>query len=332
MTSQLVGSDFTGAAQLPNYVNGRLLTAEDLAISQATLRARDRRLGRAAGHGIVDGLWVTSTATTLTVASGLGVAPSGDAVSVGASVTLPLTFTAPASGSSVGGTFASCTPATATGGAAIAAGCYLLTALPACQLTGQAPLASTPGSTAPAGCAAQWQIEGVQFKAIGLPLGSSVLGVPVTDANRRNLLAHWCFGSAALATLGADPFGFTAGYGGLDKLDPADLSSADLPLAVFYWNGQAIGFVDNWSVRRRITAPDPVTASWSGVVSDRRIADGQARLLQFQDQAAELVASGAAGRFPARRPPAPQQGVRRHDERQGDGPHGAADLREGEGA
>src|SRR6266508_3113483 len=295
MTSQLVGSDFTGAAQLPNYVNGRLLPAEDLAISQATLRARDRRLGRAAGHGIVDGLWVTSTATTLTVASGLGVAPSGDAVSVGASVTLPLTFTAPASGSSVGGTFASCTPATATGGAAIAAGCYLLTALPACQLTGQAPLASTPGSTAPAGCAAQWQIEGVQFKAIGLPLGSSVLGVPVTDANRRNLLAHWCFGSAALATLGADPFGFTAGYGGLDKLDPADLSSADLPLAVFYWNGQAIGFVDNWSVRRRITAPDPVTASWSGVVSDRRIADGQARLLQFQDQAAELVASGAAG-------------------------------------
>src|SRR6266508_6109180 len=137
MTSQLVGSDFTGAAQLPNYVNGRLLTAEDLAISQATLRARDRRLGRAAGHGIVDGLWVTSTATTLTVASGLGVAPSGDAVSVGASVTLPLTFTAPASGSSVGGTFASCTPATATGGAAIAAGCYLLTALPACQLTGR---------------------------------------------------------------------------------------------------------------------------------------------------------------------------------------------------
>ena len=293
MTSQVVGSDFTGAAQLPNYVNGRLLTAADLATSQATLSARDALLGQAAGHGIVTGLRVAGTANTLTVAPGLGIAPSGAPVSVGAWVTLPLTFVTSTASAAAGASFSCCTPAAGTG-SAVNAGCYLLTALPASQLTGQAPLASPPDNTATAGCTAQWQEQGTQFKAIALPLGDSVLGITVTDDNRRNLLAHWCFGSQQLAGLGADLLGFASSYGGFDQLDPADLTPADLPLAVFYWNGQAIGFVDNWSARRRVTAPDAVGAPWSGVTADRRTADGQARLLQFQEQAAELVDSGAA--------------------------------------
>jgi hypothetical protein len=294
MTSQLVGSDFTGATQLPNYVNGRLLTAADLATSQTTLRTCDMRLGQAAGHGVVTGLWVTSAATTLTVVPGLGVAPSGAAVSVGSSVTLPLAFPPPTAGTTAGGSFTCCTPTQATGGSAIGTGCYLLTVLPACQLTGQAALASPPDSTMPSGCTAQWQVQGAQFKVINLPLGDAVLGIPVTDDNRRNLLAHWCFGTPQLANLGEDLFGFAPGYGGFDTLDPSDLTTNDVPLAVFYWDGQAVGFVDNWSARRRITGPDLVTASWSGVTSDRRTADGQARFLQFQDQATDLVASGAA--------------------------------------
>jgi hypothetical protein len=295
MTSQLIGSDFTSAAQLPNYVNGRLLTAEDLATSQATLCARDIRLGQAAGHGIVTGLRVTSTATTLTVAPGMGMASSGAVISVGAAVTLPLTFASPAGNSAAGASFSCCTPAPAVGnGPAVTAGCYLLTALPACQLTGQAPLASPPDSTAPAGCTAQWQAQGTQFKAIAVSLGDTVLGITVTDDNRRNLLAQWCLGSPQLANLAVNLLTFAPGYGGFDLLDPADLTAADLPLAVFYWNGQAVGFVDNWSARRRVTAPDPVSSAWSGVTSDRRSADGQARLLQFQEQAAELVDSGAA--------------------------------------
>jgi hypothetical protein len=294
MSSQLVGSDFTGAAQLPNYVNGRLLTAEDLATSQATLQARDGLIGQAAGHGVVTGLSVTSTATTLTVAPGLGIASSGAAVSLGASITLPLTFAAPTAGATASGSFSCCTPTPATGSSAIGPGCYLLTALPAAQLTGQAPLASPPDTSMPSGCTAQWQVQGTQFKAITLNLPDSVLNIAVTDDNRRNLLAQWCFGTPQLAALGADLFNFAAGYGGFDTLDPADLTADDVPLAVFYWDGQAVSFVDNWSARRRITGPDPVAASWSGVVSDRRTADGQARLLQFQNQAAELVASGAA--------------------------------------
>jgi hypothetical protein len=303
MSSQLVGSDFTGATQLPNYVNGRLLTAEDLATSQATLQAGDGMTGQAAGHGVVTGLWVTSTATTLTVAPGLGIAPSGAAISVGASVTLPLIVAPPTTGSTIGASFSCCTQAPgATGTPAIAVGCYLLTALPAAQLAGQAPLASPPDSTMPSGCTAQWQMQGTQFKAITLSLPSSVWDQSFTDDNRRNLLAHWCFGSQQLQNLGASPLDFPIGYSGFDTLDPSDLTAGDVPLAVFYWDGQTVGFVDNWSARRRVTAPDPVgvtipgqtTASWSAVVADRRTADGQARFLQFQDQAAELIVSGAA--------------------------------------
>jgi hypothetical protein len=294
MSSQVVGTDFTNGAQLPNFANGRVLTAADLSTSQATLRIRDQRAGRAAGHGVVDGLSVIATATTLTVAQGLGLSPSGEPVTVGTSVTLPLTFpqaAAPASQVS----FGCCTPATAGAANALAVGCYLLTAAPACQLQGQSPTAGAPGTTTSPGCMAQWMVEGVSFKAISLPVGAQVNGISVTDANRRNLLAHWCFGTEQLERLAGDPFSFAPGYSGIDGLDPADLTEADLPLAVFYWNGQGVGFVDNWSVRRRVTGPDPVTASWSPLVSDQRKADGEARFLQFQDQIAEIVSSGQAG-------------------------------------
>jgi hypothetical protein len=292
MTSQLVGSDFTSAAQLPNFVNGRVLTAADLSTSQQTLRARDTQIGRAAGSGVVQGLWVTGTATTLTVATGVGIARSGEPVTVGTSVTLPLTLTQSAAAVSRA-TFSCCTPGSPSS-TSIAVGCYLLTALPACQLQGQSPVAVAPGTTTAPGCAAAWVLEGVSFKAIPLSLGADVDAVTVDDDNRRNLLAHWCLGSAQLASLAVDPFTFDAAYSGLDTLDPADLTPDDVPLAVFYWDGQSVAFVDNWSARRRLTAPDPVGSPWSALTGDRRLADGHARFLQFQDQAAELVSAGTA--------------------------------------
>ena len=293
MTSQLIGTDFTGGTQLPNYVNGRLLTAEDLATSQATLRTRDNWIGQAAGHGVVTGLWVTGTATSLAVAPGLGVSPSGQPVQVTSAITLPLTIAGPAVAAN-GASFACCGTAAAGSSTAIGAGDYLLTVRPACQLTGQAPLASTPDSTAPAGCTAQWKVNGVRFTLIALPELTTVGGAAVTAQNRRNLLANWCYGVNQLAGLGADPFGFGPAYGGFDSLDPADLTGCDVPLAVFHWDGQSISDLDNWSARRRITAPDPVTVSWSAELTDRRVADGQARFLQFQDQVTDVLAVGKA--------------------------------------
>jgi hypothetical protein len=293
MASQLVGSSFASGALLPNYVNGRLLAAEDLATGQATLLRRDTMTAQAAGPGVVSGLWVTASATTLTVAAGLGLTPAGEPVSVPAAVTLPLSI-AGTPGPPASGSFSTCAVAPGGSQAAVAPGAYLLTAMPACQPQGQAPMAIPPGSDTPVACTAQWQVEGVQFKAVPLPLGTDVDGVTVTTANCRNLLAHWCLGTAQLATLGADPFNFVPAYRGLDQLASADLTPCDLPLCVFYWDAGAISFIDNWSVRRRITRPDVSAASWSGAVADQRSADGEARFLQFQDQILDLVSAGVS--------------------------------------
>ena len=306
MSSQLVGSSFANGALLPNYVNGRLLAAEDLATGQSTLLRRDTWTGQAAGPGIVNGLWVTAAATTLTVAPGLGITPSGEPVSVPAAVTLPLSIAgAPAAAAS--GSFATCTTAPSGAQAAVTTGAYLLTAMPACQFQGQAPMAIPPGSDTPVACTAQWQAEGVQFKAILLPValtpGNQVDGINVTDGsgenksdNRRNLLAHWCFGTAQLAGLGVDPFSFNPAYRGLDQLAATDLTPCDLPLCVFYWDAGTITFIDTWSARRRTTRPDVSGTPWSAAVADQRSADGEARFLQFQDQISDLVTAGVSRR------------------------------------
>lgn len=293
MPSQVVGSSFTDGALFPNYVNGRLLVAEDLATSQATLVHRDTLVGRAAGSGVVTGLLVTAGATSLTVAPGFGLTPSGEPVSVPAAVTLPLTMAGP-TGPTTGASFSCCATPTAGGLTTVGSGPYVLTAFPACQSQGQAPMAAPPGTDTPVGCTAQWEVEGVQFKAIPLSLGSSVDGVTITTQNRRNLLAHWCYGSAQLAQLGVDPFNFAPAYTGLDSLSTTDLTPCDLPLCVFWWVQGSVAFVDQWSVRRRITRPDISTASWGAEVADERVAEGEARFLQFQDQVLAIVSAGSS--------------------------------------
>jgi hypothetical protein len=292
VASQIVGSSFANGAMFPNYVNGRLLAAEDLSTMQATLLERDAMTGQAAGTGVVNGLWVTASASALTVQAGRGIAPAGQPVCVPAQITLQLSIAGPPA-TPAGGTFASCTTTTSSQ-AAIAAGLYLLTALPACQTQGMAPMAIPPGSDTPVACVAQWLVEGVQFKAIPLSLGTDVAGVVVSSENTRNLLAHRCFGTDTLALLGADPFTLRPPYRGIDRLASADFTPCDLPLCVFQWDGGTVVFVDNWSARRRITRPDVSAASWSEALADQRSADGEARFLQFQDQIADLVAAGVS--------------------------------------
>jgi hypothetical protein len=291
MASQVVGSSFTNGTLFPNYVNGRLLAAEDLATEQTSLCQRDDWSAQAAGTGTVSGLWVTATGTSLTIGSGLGIPQSGEPVSLSSSVTLSLALsntTAPITGA----TFTSCSTTVGGTQGPLSAGAYLLTALPASQLQGQAPMASQPGKTTPGGCTSQWQVEGVQFKAISLPVGSSVNGVTITTDNLRNLVAHWCLGTSQLINLGTDPFNLVPSYSGLNQLSSVDLTPADLPLCVIYWDGGNVTFVDNWSVRRRVTRPDVSNGNWSAVVADERGSDGEARFLQFQDQVQDIVTRG----------------------------------------
>jgi hypothetical protein len=146
------------------------------------------------------------------------------------------------------------------------------------------------------GCAARWTAEGVEIRAIALPALTAVAGVAATSQNLRNLTAHWCFGTEQLVNLPVYPFSFDPAYSGFDRLDPADLTDLDVPLAVFRWTGQSVVDLDNWSARRRITTPDPVPSEWSAAVADRRDADGQARFLQFQDQIDQIAAGGTADR------------------------------------
>ncbi|MFL6107559.1 MAG: hypothetical protein ACJ716_05740 [Marmoricola sp.] len=295
MTSQTVGSDFTDGTRLSNWVNGRLLVAEDLATSQQSLRTRDQRVGEAAGAGIVRGMWVTGTQTTISVAPGLAMSRAGEAVVVPRTVKLPLTFTI-ADGERNDAAFGCCgSDGTGGPGSSLVSGILLLTARPSCRLEGQAPLAPPPNSKVSPCCAAQWQVEGVEFRAISLPIATSVDGVSITAGNRRNLVAHWCFGSEQLATLGQDPFGFDPAYDGFSQLDSADLTPYDVPLAVFSWDGSALSDLDNWAARRKVTQPDPTTSSWFVEVAPRRDIDGEARFLQFQDQAEELVSRSLAG-------------------------------------
>src|SRR5580698_10352787 len=131
MTSQVVGSDYTDGALLPNYVNGRLLVAEDLATSQASLRTRDTRVGETAGAGVVRGLWVTGTNTTITVAPGLAMSGAGEPVVVPRSITLQMTFATAATPAS-GASFSCCSTDDGSGqGSSLTSGILVLTARPA---------------------------------------------------------------------------------------------------------------------------------------------------------------------------------------------------------
>lgn len=299
MTSQFLQTTFADGLRMPNYVNGRLLSAEDLRADQAATLARLARLGKATGHGVVEGLMVTQAGTaSVQVTAGLGVVPAGHLLRLPVTVTLPLKPEGGAASVSDLGLFRDCAFAAGNGGgSSLADGAYVLTAVPTTQTEGQAPLKSTAGSALPAGCAAAWEVEGVQFKAIRLT-AFGVGGAGATDKNRQNRLAHWCFGSENLRRLPPDPFRFGDDYGGLASVAAADLTDCDLPLAVFYWQGTGIAFVEPWAVRRRLIHPLPA-ADWRGLLADRRVADAEARCLQFQDQVSRLLAAGSVATLKA---------------------------------
>jgi hypothetical protein len=293
--SQILQTTFDGL-RAPHYFNGRLLGAEELKADQEAVLTRLAWLGRAVGHGVADGLMVrpaTGSASSLSVTGGLGLNRAGQPVRLSSTVTLPLTLAAAeAAPLDDAGRFKAC-DFDATGTAtAVPGGAYILVACPASRLEGVAPIKGSPCSTLPAGCTSRWEVEGLQFKAIRLD-GFNPNATGVTNQNRRNLLAHWSFGSLALRDLARDPFHFSDEFGGLDSLSAADLTPCDLPLAVFHWTGTALTFADPWSARRRLTRRGGLDA-WTGLLSDKRVAEGQARFLQFQDQIDELSSAANA--------------------------------------
>ena len=292
-----IGTDFSGGVRAAHYTNGRLLTAEDLRQDQQAVLARLAALGQSTGPGIVEGFEVTAVSgSNLQITAGLGVNGEGTVVELATAgpVILPvqpvITEDEPLRRA---GRFEACLGDAGPGTTPLDSGAYLLTAAPLARLEGAVPRRTCDG-TETSTCANQWEVEGVEFKIIRLT------GYKPPAANRagrnRNLLAHWFYGSDRLADLMIDPFRFDPAYTGFARISAEDLTPCDLPLAAFYWQNGQIAFVDTWAVRRRPGPPYPA-AVWTANISNRRVAEGEARFLQFQEQLAALQSTqGAATR------------------------------------
>jgi hypothetical protein len=325
--TRYIGSTFDSGLRIPNYVNGRLLHAEDLHADQEATLARLSRLGQAAGAGIVSGLTVQQVAgssNSIQVSPGVGLNLRGDIIHLEANpVTLslviePEVITTPGSG----GLFQPCAVATSGEQVVIEAGAYLLTVIPVSRMEGSTPITTTASRGNTVECAARWIVEGLEFKAIRLSgFGDGGVDAANNAATLRNRLANWCLGITSLGIFPA-PEGDGA-YSGLDLLGADDRTPCDLPLAVFYWAGDnGIQFVDMWAARRRV-APAYLAPAWGGMLGEKRPAEGEARLIQFQSQLDHLIRTGtpaslaAASHFPYLPPcgfvPAlPPEGVLRH--------------------
>ena len=147
MATFTLGTDFTSAPRQPSYVNGRLLLAADLSSDQATLRTRGRWIGEAAGSGVVRGLTVTASATTLSVAPGLGVNRAGEPIWLASDATLPLAIPLAEVSPTNPAKFRCCAPdSTDENRNVVDAGIYVLTVRPAAKTEGGTATAPPPGA------------------------------------------------------------------------------------------------------------------------------------------------------------------------------------------
>ncbi len=292
MATQAIDSPVLSGSALRsiNFFNGRLLTGDDLAAEQSSLQARLQRLAQLGGDGIAYGLEVQETAGSstpenpiVTVAAGLAASRSGLALELTASVDLALARGAPGADSEPGGLFADCQPF-ALGTYTAGAGVYLLTIGPAEQSEGLAPVNGLGNQVAP--CNIADYIETVQFRLIRLALDADTLA---DQQHLRNLVAYQCFAPDALAAATASPFGSPLdSYGLVDELRAQIVSDDEVPLALIGWSAdQGIGFVDLWSVRRRLTRRG-AEGDFGVFAGDRRQAEAEAMFLQFQAEIADL--------------------------------------------
>jgi hypothetical protein len=112
----------------------------------------------------------------------------------------------------------------------------------------------------------------------------------------RNGAAYLCFGADTGAVRRANPLpagpGFpTPAYGAVDGMrERGELTSCEVPLALFHLSRRGIEWVDAWAVRR---VPVPaLTAGTLDVLPGRRpAAEAVAMVLQFQQQITELLGS-----------------------------------------
>jgi hypothetical protein len=296
MTNNLLTPILNDRTRSVNFFNGRLLTGEDLTAEQQANRVAHSLLGQAVGSGVAYGLEVTESATLSQVASpvlsvkrGLAINPNGGTLLLDNDTDISLVRPAsPTTGGS--SVFKECLPMQS--GVYIAgAGVYLLTIGPASATQGLAEVSGVSTGVAP--CNSKYKADGVQFRLVQLDLTLAELG----DVNHlRNLVAYKCFGVADWAADVTNPFGTHSGRHGLiDQLRAAQtITGCEVPLAVLYWTAtDGVVFVDMWSVRRALVSKD-LLDTWAPGAGRRRVVEGIAMFLQFQQQLNDLAGAAPA--------------------------------------
>lgn len=276
-----------------NFFNGRLLAGEDLTTEQQSNRVAHALLGRATGDGVVCGLEVneslggsTPLAPVLSVTSGVAINKNGGALLLDSNTDIALVRPDNGSDAAVSNTFEDCTPAQA-GPYIAGAGAFVLAIGPANAAQGLAEVSGT--NPAQVLCNSKYNAQGVQFRIV--PIDPKLLGLANLDdvAHLRNQLAYGCFGVADWSTWRARPFDLSGNsFGVLDSLRSSQLlTNCDVPLAVLFWTADGLQFIDTWAARRRVVTPSS-TSDWPLLVGDRRLAEGEAMFLQFQDQLSDI--------------------------------------------
>jgi hypothetical protein len=322
MSKQLCEPILENGIKNTNFFNGRLLAAEDLQDEQLVQRQRHQLLGQTIGGGVVHGLEVSLKSSGATGADAVVTVGDGLAInSRGLALRLPQAFEVilapqPVTPPQEAGLFSTCsTDQLATFPTGV--GVYVLLLCPASGYAEQAPLSGLGANGKLTGCGRKYAVDGVAFRLAKLTLAdvlaedsplladlktlmerTDIAGKFATEAADlsmlRNLLAHLCYGSATTAGAPENPFAQKDGrslyatYGAIDALLAAKrLSADDVPLALVYWTTSGLRFVDMWSVRRRPAAPFGIDP-WGVFLSDRRLREAEAMLLQFEEQLGAL--------------------------------------------
>lgn len=316
-----------GLERIP-FFNGRVLTAEDLSTEQSANAAERRRVGRALGTGVVEGLFVRSTgeSTTVIVESGMALAPSGRVVELPQRTEVSVVSEIDRQETAgTEGQFANCSTqhAIVTSGT----GAYLLVLEPASDTRGRVPRTNLGGDGAAGECGAQHRIEGARLRLVCLDTNDSALvpasmqaqveneensveealedgdtPTPAATSRLRNLLAHACLRTPSARSTAGTLYDTLRGQsrgdaprptGAIEVLRDRDgLSSDTVPIGLLYWARNRILFVDVWSVRRRIHRPHPQRPA---PATARRRAEMEAAVFQFQDHLADVGKALTAG-------------------------------------
>jgi hypothetical protein len=310
---QLLQPVFEGGIRSVNFFNGRVLSGEDLSDEQEAQRRARRLLGRAVGEGVAYGFEVSEAAESsttqfpvITVEPGLAVNRSGQTLRLAERTQVGLVWREDATNfEQAGVTFSDCAPLQPRLYVA-AESVYLLTVAPAEGREGRAP--TSGAGNVPSAFNTRYLVEGVQFRLI-----EAVSATNLGDINTlRNRVAYLCYGADAARGVATNPFGAPLdSYGLLDALRGDILTDCEVPLALIYWsNVRGIGFIDMWSVRRRLTKTAH-SEGWHSLVGDRRTSESEAMVLQFQDHIADMLknpaapmSTVAAGQYFHRLPPA----------------------------